>query len=106
MGGLIMADTNPVPLEEQRIIWIARSLSRLKILEHERIQFTRSAKSTDDPQFIADHKRYINLQYEILEEFFKQISQYLKNQGTAKTLASQTLQEILSIFVCQSCGKI
>jgi hypothetical protein len=101
-----MADTNPVPLEEQKIIWIARSLSRLKILEHERIQLTRPGKSTNDPEFIEEYERYVTLQYETLEEFFKQISRYLEKHGTAKTLASQTLREIASTLMCQSCGEV
>jgi uncharacterized membrane protein len=100
IGGLIMVNKHPMSLEEHRIRWIVRSLSRLKVLKHERIQLTRSVKFTDDPQFIADHDKYISLQYEILEEFFKQISRYLQTQGTVKTLAVQTLREIVSTLVC------
>jgi hypothetical protein len=105
-GLIIMANTHPIPLEEQRIIWIARSLSRLKILERERIQLARSVKDQNDPQFIIDHKENLSDQYEILEELFKQISRYLETHGTAKTLASKTLREIVSTLVCQSCGEV
>jgi hypothetical protein len=95
-----------MPIEEQEIMWILLSLSMLKVLKYERVQLTRSVKSTDDPQVITDHENCFSLQYDILEEIFKRMPRYLETHGTAKTLAIHTLREIVSTLVCQSCGEI
>jgi hypothetical protein len=105
-GELNMADINPMPVEEQEIMWVKLSLMLLKALEHERIKLTRLVASTNDPQLVRDHRQCVIDQSDILEEFFNRVSKYLEKHGTAKTLASHTLQEILSILVCESCGEI
>jgi hypothetical protein len=93
-------------LDEQEVMWLTLSLKMLKVLAHESVQLTRSVKDHNDPQFILDHKENLSDQYDILEEFFNRVSRYLETHGTAKTLASKTLQEIVSILVCQNCGEI
>jgi hypothetical protein len=65
-----MPNKHSISLEEQRIMWIILSVSLLKALEHKKIRLNRSVKSIDDPQFVAEHESYVNLQYTILEEFF------------------------------------
>jgi hypothetical protein len=105
-GDLTMVNKHVIPLGDQEIMWSMMSLQVLKFIEQEKVQLTRSVTSISNSEYISNHERYVNLQYDTLEEFFTRIFRYLETHGTPKTLASQTLQEILSILVCQSCGEI
>jgi hypothetical protein len=101
-----MFNKHPMPIGDKEIICAMMSLKVFKLIQQEKVQLTRSGKSIHDPKFIEEYERYVTLQYETLEEFFTQISRYLKTHGTPKTLAKHTLQEILSTLVCESCGEI
>jgi hypothetical protein len=79
-----MVHNHLIPLEEQRIMWRVLSLSLLKSLGHEKIRLTRSGKYINGPQFVAEHEKYVTLQYTILEEFFKQVFLYFGNIRYAK----------------------
>jgi hypothetical protein len=93
-------------LEEQTIMWIIQSLSLLKGIEHQKLLLSRSATSLHDPEVVATHERYVNHQYTILEEFFKQILLYVDTYGSPRILAEQTLEKFLAELMSQTYNEI